>query len=369
MLLHNIIGDRKGIAAQRLRWPIALLCLAVLCLTTAVQCPSVFSSNDVGIEHAAKVTADFAVDKQRYDDHLKFLTETPHPFGSSSQKVVGDTLIKRLSADGLTVKIQEFTSATPNQAATSGGPAAFTVDLAGRNIFAFTSDTKNKKCVVLLASHYDTKIVEGASYVGANDSGSSSIGLLEIASFVQKQHDRFAAFPCSFAAVFFDGEEAVLKDWDAGLKSHPAKIQDNTYGSRYLAASLGPCENKSDSTFCLPVSLGGQKLKALILLDMIGSNNLKISVDSHGHPDLVRALRNSATALGWDDHIGQSQSVSDDHIPFYEKKIPVIDLIDFNNLQYWHQPNDLPAHLSRESIEKASRLGLIVAIAAASMPD
>jgi hypothetical protein len=38
--------------------------------------------------------------------------------------------------------------------------------------------------------------------------------------------------------------------------------------------------------------------------------------------------------------------------------VPAIDLIDFDNLQTWHQPTDRPETLDYKSIEKVSQLAM-----------
>ena len=48
--------------------------------------------------------------------------------------------------------------------------------------------------------------------------------------------------------------------------------------------------------------------------------------------------------------------IEDDHIPFAQRGLPVINLIDFENLATWHQPSDSLANLDLSSIEKVSRL-------------
>ena len=52
------------------------------------------------------------------------------------------------------------------------------------------------------------------------------------------------------------------------------------------------------------------------------------------------------------------QTIADDHIPFKEKGIPAIDLIDFHNLQHWHKPSDKLSAISLNSIEEASKLAM-----------
>ncbi len=67
----------------------------------------------------------------------------------------------------------------------------------------------SKDGIIVLASHYDTNYpLKDTGYVGANDSGSSTGLLLQLAnSFRGKKLDGYSVW-----LVFFDGEEAI-KGW------------------------------------------------------------------------------------------------------------------------------------------------------------
>jgi Zn-dependent M28 family amino/carboxypeptidase len=64
--------------------------------------------------------------------------------------------------------------------------------------------------VIMLSSHYDTKFIKDFRFVGANDSGSSTGVLLELARVLAGQgKQRF-----TYWFAFFDGEEAFCENWD-----------------------------------------------------------------------------------------------------------------------------------------------------------
>jgi len=96
------------------------------------------------------------------------------------------TYIKtQLEEYGLTVEEQVFIAQTPL------GPKQF------RNIVAKTRvQLAGPDRVIIIGSHYDTKFFTNITFVGANDGGSSSGALLEIA--------RIAAEQPSLWFVFFD---------------------------------------------------------------------------------------------------------------------------------------------------------------------
>jgi Zn-dependent M28 family amino/carboxypeptidase len=135
--------------------------------------------------------------------------------------------------------------------------------------------------------------------------------------------------------TFFDGEEAVV-DWSANDGT------DNTYGSRRLADRLD-----QDGTL--------SKVKAVLLVDMIGDRDLDIKRDAVSTPWLVDLIWATAGRLGYGRYfLGNETAIEDDHIPFKERGVPAIDIIDFNygpNNSYWHTRQDTLDKVSAESMK------------------
>ena len=310
----------------------------------------------------------FVLNEDSAKQDLSAFASQPHPFGSQRNDVVAGHLISRMS-DIPTVK-QEFSAQVPNPAAngSSGGPIAVTLERTGNNIVATGAFKPEADCIVLLGSHYDSKDIAGLTYLGANDSGSSSIALLQILAYFHSNKDKIAG-ECDVGAVWFDGEEAVLSEWNDGQFNHPAKIQDNTYGSRHFVSTLSKCTRFEKPLKCLPEAFGGKAVVALVLLDMIGSPDIKISRDTKSSPALLRTLESAATALNLPDILSKSMTaIEDDHIPFRNAKIAALDIIDFNNLSYWHAAGDDADKISYKSIELASRLAIFTTVSAAVNP-
>src|SRR5204863_517323 len=94
---------------------------------------------------------------------------------------------------GWKVRRQAFTEATPH------GKTDF-VNL----IAQFAKQEKATSPAFLLCSHYDTKVFDTIRFIGANDGGSSTGLLLELARVIG-QHPTLAS---KIELVFFDGEEA-----------------------------------------------------------------------------------------------------------------------------------------------------------------
>jgi len=131
--------------------------------------------------------------------------------------------------------------------------------------------------------------------------------------------------------VFFDGEEAFVK-WSE---------KDSLYGSRHLAAKW-----KQDGTL--------KKIKAFILADMIGDADLNIQQETNSTPWLRDLVMKAATNLGHKSHfLGPEGGIEDDHIPFAQAGVPVVDIID---LDYGY--GNVFHHSSEDTLDKVSAKSL-----------
>lgn len=305
---------------------------------------------------------DFNFDASQAKKDLEALTTAPHPFGSDEQTTVANYINHRLTSSGLQVFQQAFTAETPNPILLEypGAPANKTIPRSGSNLFS-QATTSRDSCIVLLGSHYDTKTIANTSYLGANDSGSSTVALIQILTELRRQAtatDNPAR--CAVGGVFFDGEESILPEWNDGLENHPAKIIDNRYGSRHFVAQL----QATKSGYNLPQAWGGLQVKALILMDMIGSPNVALTIDTYSDDQLVARLRALDSQLFTESiiHPGGAIPIDDDHRSFLDQGIPAIDLIDFHHRQHWHQPTDTIDNISTNSIAKVAKLALALAL-------
>lgn len=237
----------------------------------------------------------------------------PRPPGSpaiaKSQAYIADVL-KKL---GLQVEHQDFLANTPN------GPVSM------KNIVGKTQ--QSGRPVVILASHYDTRLMTNAAFVGANDGGSSTGLLLELARVLSPRRNAFTVW-----FVFFDGEEAQ-REWSE---------TDSLYGSRYFVEKL-----KVDGQT--------QVIKAMVLMDLVGDRDLKLENDASSTPQLMELVRKSAVELGYSKNLAASQKgMVDDHIPFIRAGISAVDLIDYDygfNNSVWHTPNDTLDKISPHSLK------------------
>jgi Zn-dependent M28 family amino/carboxypeptidase len=242
----------------------------------------------------------------------EFVATGPRWVGSKGHAKAQAFLEKQFAKDDL-VK-DSFTASTP------AGSLAMT------NYIVKFPGTKDG--IIVLASHYDTNYpLKDTSYVGANDGGSSTGLLLELAnSFRGKKLDGYSVW-----LVFFDGEEAI-KGWTDA---------DSVYGSRHLAEKW-----QADGTL--------KRIKGFLLADMIGDRDLDVERDLSSTPWLLDLVGQAAGKYGDQSYFFQRQeAVGDDHTPFMERKVPCADIIDFDygyQNAFWHTPEDTMDKLSAKSL-------------------
>ena len=170
--------------------------------------------------------------------------------------------------------------------------------------------------IVLLTTHYDSKLLPG--FVGANDGGSSTGVALEMARLLCARKNAL-----TFWIAFFDGEEAFNPtEW---------VDPDNTYGSRELAARMA-------------VSGDLARMKAMLLVDMVGGRDLTIKRESSSTPWLTDMVWSTAARLGYKNtFVPASSTIEDDHLPFLARKAAAVDIIDLETPQregFWHTNAD-----------------------------
>jgi Zn-dependent M28 family amino/carboxypeptidase len=242
----------------------------------------------------------------------------PRPIGSPNHKKLERYITSHLSGDDVTD--DSFIADTPE--------GKFPV----RNIIARYPG--NKDGIVVIAGHYDTNYpLRNAGYVGANDGGSSTATLLELANCLRgKKRNGYSVW-----LLWTDGEEAV-RNWEGS---------DNLYGTRHLAERWA-----ADGTI--------KKIKAFLLADMMGDADLNIEREANSTPWLEDLVFQSAMDLGYQSYFfGRTIAVEDDHLPFIKLGVPSADLIDLNygpGNAYHHSEQDTMDKLSPKSLEIAGNV-------------
>ncbi|HUS19380.1 MAG TPA: M28 family peptidase [Terriglobales bacterium] len=273
-----------------------------------------FAEQQAKMEAKASVSSAPAprIDEKRTMEYVKeivaFGRRAP---GSPGQKKQQEYIRAKFQGD--TLEEDVFTAETP--------AGKFEI----RNLIVKYPGTEDS--VILLGSHYDTNYPL-KNYVGANDGGSSTALLLEIANHLRARKLKGP----SVWLVFFDGEEA-FDHWTA---------TDSLYGSRHLAAKW-----KQDGTL--------KKIKAFILADMIGDADLNIQQETYSTSWLREMVMQAASNLGHKSHfLGPEGGIEDDHIPFRKEGVPVVDIIDldygYGNV-FHHSPNDTLDKVSPKSLK------------------
>jgi len=242
---------------------------------------------------------------------------TPRDAGTSNGWKAADHILDRLKQIGVEASIDTFSDMTPE-----GNKSL-------RNVLGRIPGKTDQW--IILGSHFDTMPgIDG--FQGANDSGSSTGVLLELARTIVESGSEPEL---GIVFAFFDGEEGI-----AGYVEG-----DGLHGSRHMASQL--------------VETGENKqIKAMILLDMVGDKDLNFTIPYNSSKHLVQEVLEAAHTVGTRKHFSLSRSViTDDHVPFLEIGIPAIDLIDFrygsepglNDL--WHTSSDSLENISADSLE------------------
>lgn len=236
------------------------------------------------------------------------------PSGSDAIVKLRAWIVAQLKPLGAAVTLDSFTGRTP------AGPVPMA------NIIARFSGSSGK--AIAVTGHYDTKHIPMVHFVGANDAGSSTGFLLELAHVLARQKHTDDIY-----LVWFDGEEAVRAEWSEA---------DSRYGSRHLAEKW-----MADGT------LG--KLKALINIDMVGDKNLDIAPDLNSSQSLRNLIWQTAQSLGYGKYfLSEGGAIDDDHMPFIASGANAVDIIDLDygpQNSYWHTARDTMDKLSAHSLQ------------------
>src|SRR5216684_8362360 len=247
--------------------------------------------------------------KRAFAQVAKQVSFGPHPSGSPAIAQVQEYLLSELKSYGCTVETDAFSSDTP----------------AGRLPMKdiIVKIPGEKPGVILLGTHYDTKKLD--NFVGADDGGSSTAVMLELARLLCKEKGKYAVW-----IAFFDGEEAVNREWHD---------PDNRYGSRQMAARLAASGD-------LP------RIKAFILTDLVGGRNVIFARDTQSTKWLVDLVWKTAGKLGYGNiFVSSEQGPADDHVSFLSRNVPSVDIIDLDHTaNYWHTPQDAMDKVSAKSL-------------------
>ena len=245
----------------------------------------------------------------------------PRPPGSEGYEKALVHLEAAFAQAGWTTLRQSFPLGTPK------GPFTFT-NLIARHP-AGESDW-NRSTPVIIGGHLDSKLIDSFKFVGANDGGSSTGVILELARVLAA--DPAAAAKVEF--VLFDGEEAFQPN---------ITPTDGLYGSKYYAHAI--------SKRATWPSLG-------IVLDLVGDSRHGFYYNPETPASFAATVEKVAAETGL-KLTRPPGPILDDHVPLQNTGLPCLHLIgDFMNMPYWHQPGDTMEVIDAKALEQAGRTTL-----------
>ncbi len=248
----------------------------------------------------------------------RFLAVAPKRFNGSPGHLAAESFIKehfKPEAAKGNFETDQFTANTP------AGPQTM------RNYIVRFPGKKDG--VIVLASHYETNYpLRDIAFVGANDGACTTALLIAIGQY-------FRAHPpqgYSIWLLFDDGEEAV-RSWSES---------DSLYGTRHIAARWF-----ADGT--------ARRIKAVLVADMIGDRDLNILLETQSTPWLRSILRQAAANTHHSANVFKTEgSEEDDHMPFLQRGIPAINVIDVDYGPHTAATPDGYHHTAQDTIDKLS---------------
>lgn len=185
---------------------------------------------------------------------------------------------------------------------------------------------------IIIGAHYDTRFIadkdadvqnRNKPVPGANDGASGVALLLDLSRSISNSTE-LVTVPVWL--VFFDLEDnGGFPGWEWII------------GSTYFAQSLEI------------------EPAMAVIVDMIGDKDLQLYYEVNSTPEIREEIWKVAEDLGFNDVFipEEKYRILDDHIPFLERGIPAVDIIDFD-YPYWHTTLDTYDKVSPDSIRIVS---------------
>lgn len=252
-----------------------------------------------------------------YADLAAIVDIGPRTAGSAGSARTRDYIREQVEAAGHRLREYPFVARTPR------GKISMTnlvVEIPG-----------SRPGIVIIGNHYDTKYFPDFTFVGANDGGSTTAWMIEMARAIGPKREG-----CTLWLCWFDGEEA-LEEWTD---------TDSLYGSRQMVVQL-----RADGRL--------KDVRAMINVDMIGDCDLGILKDQGAPPWMIDAVWSAASDVRRRRaFLPQSIEIEDDHLPFRKAGVPAMNLIDFRyggamveHQMNWHTTRDRIDLVCAESLQ------------------
>jgi glutaminyl-peptide cyclotransferase len=241
-------------------------------------------------------------------EQLEFGPRIP---GSTGHKETGDWILSKLISYGWAVEEQWFEYR-----------GVQIRNIVGKWESVEVTDYNN---LIILGAHYDTRPVADLDpdepmlpVPGANDGASGVAVLIELARSLA-----FKEYPHPVWLVFFDAEDSGrIDEWEWIV------------GSTYFANSLNVDPD------------------AVVIVDMVGDSDLQLYYEYNSDNVLAAEIWETGIELGYDAFIPEYRyAILDDHIPFINRGLPAVVLIDFD-YPFWHTTEDTIDKVSADSLEQ-----------------
>ncbi len=237
----------------------------------------------------------------------------PRPFGSPELAKAADYIGSELKKLGLEMQRHEVMHEKEKKTI--------------RNLYVqIDGDDPQNGPILMLGAHYDTKVAAGHAdaacnfpFVGAIDGGGAPGVLLELARLLKAHTPKPK---CNIWLYWIDAEESIDWTWN---------------DERALLGSTAFCEMLSKEKRL-------SRIKAFVLLDLIGSKDMKIDKDGNSHGGLQTLFEAAGKAIGAEARMyefptaqelayyaqkGVNWGTTDDHKIFTRFGVPSVLLIDF----------------------------------------
>lgn len=272
--------------------------------------------------------------------------------GSKGQKKAGLYMIEQYKKNGIsfpkgtTGYYQKVPSAFLNARRNENLPDS-------ENIWAFIEGTEKPEEVLVISAHYDhVGIKDGEIYNGADDDGSGTVALLEIAKAFQKAKKEGHGPKRSILFLHVTGEEHGLQ------------------GSRYYSENpLFPVANTiTDINIDMIGRRDVEHANTNNYVYVIGANRL--STDLH---NIVVAQNDKYTKLDLDFKFNDPKDPNhfyerSDHYNFAKLGIPAVFLFNGVHDDY-HGKGDEPEKIEYDALTKRTQLAFVIAWDLANRPN
>lgn len=225
----------------------------------------------------------------------------------------------------------------------SGAPAYDSVVVPVRNLVA----SMGEGSTIIIGAHYDSRIyadhdpdpaLHREPVPGANDAGSGVGVLMELARVISEHYTTNV----EIRLVFFDAE-------DNG-RIEPFTTLSGGFPNGYLIGS---------TLYANSLNMTTETIQYMLLVDMIGDFEQQIPIEGYSAqyaPEIANAIWTTAADLGYGEQFITTPRgpIIDDHVPFLQRGILSVDLIDLD-YPYWHTTADTLDKVSPDSLERVGR--------------